>query len=70
LKDAKLVVRAHRENGVSIGEKIADDIYIMFQFLEGANNMSEALQITLLQDKIINNQDVRTYLHKMHAKIQ
>jgi hypothetical protein len=28
------------------------------------------LQITLLQDKIINNQDVRTYLHKMHAKIQ
>jgi hypothetical protein len=41
LKDAKLVVRAHRENGVSIGEKIADDIYIMFQFLEGANNMSE-----------------------------
>jgi hypothetical protein len=43
LKDANLVVRAHRENGVSIGEKIADDIYIIFQFLEGANNMSEAV---------------------------
>ena len=43
LKDAKLVERAHRENGLSIGEKITD-IYIIFQFSEGANNMLELRQ--------------------------
>ncbi|CAG2184708.1 unnamed protein product [Mytilus edulis] len=41
LKDAKLVERAQRDN---IGEKLADDIYIIFQFLEGANNISELKQ--------------------------
>jgi hypothetical protein len=35
---------AHWENGLSISEKIANDIYIIFQFLEGANNMSELRQ--------------------------
>lgn len=38
LKDAKLVERAHRDN---IGEKLADDIYRILQFLEGACNISE-----------------------------
>jgi hypothetical protein len=44
LKDTKLAERPHRENGLSIREKIANDIYIIFQFLEGANNMSELRQ--------------------------
>jgi hypothetical protein len=44
LKDTKLAERPHRENGLSISEKIANDIYIIFQFLEEANNMSELRQ--------------------------
>jgi hypothetical protein len=40
LKDTKLFERAHGETGLSIGEKIANDIYIIFQFLKGANKSS------------------------------
>lgn len=42
--EAKLVERTQRENGHSLGEKLADDIFIIFQYIEGANNVSELKQ--------------------------
>lgn len=42
--DSKLIERAQRENGQSVGEKLTDDIFIIFQYLEGANNATELRQ--------------------------
>ena len=42
--EAKLVERTQRENGHSLGEKLADAIFIIFQYIEGANNVSELKQ--------------------------
>lgn len=44
LNDTKLVERTQRDNGQPISDKLADDIYILFQYLEGANNVSELKQ--------------------------
>lgn len=42
--ECKLVERAQRENGQPIEEKLADDIFIMFHYIEGANNVTELRQ--------------------------
>ena len=42
--ETKLVERTQRDNGQPIGEKLADDIFVIFQYLEGANNVSELKQ--------------------------
>ncbi|XP_071145094.1 putative leucine-rich repeat-containing protein DDB_G0290503 [Mytilus edulis] len=42
--DTKLVERTQRDNGQPLGEKLADDIYVIYQYLEGANNASELRQ--------------------------
>ncbi|CAC5390340.1 unnamed protein product [Mytilus coruscus] len=44
LTDTKLVERTNRDNGQSAGDKMAEDIFVIFQYLEGANNMSELRQ--------------------------
>ena len=37
-------MKTQRDNGQLIGEKIADDLYVILQYLEGANNTSELKQ--------------------------
>ncbi|CAC5373762.1 unnamed protein product [Mytilus coruscus] len=44
LTDTKLVERTNRDNGQSAGGKMAEDIFDIFQYLEGANNTSELRQ--------------------------
>ncbi|CAC5378925.1 unnamed protein product [Mytilus coruscus] len=44
LTDTKLVERTNRDNPQSAGDKMAEDIFVIFQYLEGANSMSELRQ--------------------------
>ncbi|CAC5407010.1 unnamed protein product [Mytilus coruscus] len=49
--DTKLVERTQRDNGQPLGEKLADDIYVIYQYLEGANNASELLRQCMSKSK-------------------
>lgn len=42
--DSKLVERTQRDNGQPISDKLADDLYIIYQYREEANNVSELRQ--------------------------
>ena len=44
LSEAKLIERTNRDNGQPPGEKLADDIYVIYQYIEGGNNFSDLKQ--------------------------
>ncbi|CAG2242871.1 unnamed protein product [Mytilus edulis] len=65
--------RTQRDNGQPLGEKIADDIYVIYQYLEGANNasglrqgMSKSKRTTTISDE--TDSKMSDILNKLSSK--
>lgn len=44
LIDTRLIERTQKDNSLPVGERLADDIFILFQYLEGSGNITELKQ--------------------------
>lgn len=68
--ESKLVERTQRENGQSLGEKLADDIFIIYQYLEGANNVTELRQcISRSKQKTVTSDENDTSIADIFLKL-